>query len=66
MYLFTYYLGSSIAGAAGGLFYAAHGWAGVAAFVAALTGLGLLFAWRLYNLPPLAAPTGSGAEAPLP
>jgi len=53
MYLFTYYLGSSIAGAVGGLFYAAHGWNGVAAFVAALFGLGLLFAWRLYSLPPL-------------
>ena len=64
MYLFTYYLGSSVAGVAGGLFYAAHGWAGVAAFVGALFGLGLLFAWRLYHLPPLPQPTG--AEPPLP
>ena len=29
MYLFAYYLGSSIAGAAGGLCYAASGWPGV-------------------------------------
>jgi YNFM family putative membrane transporter len=52
-YLFVFYLGSSAAGAAGGLFYAAHGWSGVAAFVAGLYGFGLLVAWRLYHLPPL-------------
>jgi YNFM family putative membrane transporter len=67
MYLFAYYLGSSVAGAAGGLFYAAHGWAGVAAFVATLFGLGLLFAWRLYHLPPLAVmPPAGTPEPPLP
>lgn len=67
MYLFAYYLGSSLAGAAGGLFYAAHGWTGVAAFVATLFGLGLLFAWRLYYLTPLAvAPPAGAAEPPLP
>jgi MFS transporter, YNFM family, putative membrane transport protein len=52
-YLFVFYLGSSAAGAAGGLFYAAHGWNGVAAFVAGLFGFGLIVAWRLYHLPPL-------------
>ncbi|MDE1923280.1 MAG: MFS transporter [Gammaproteobacteria bacterium] len=57
LYLFSYYLGSSIAGTAGGFFYAAHGWRGVAAFVATLWGAGLLIAWRLYHLPPL---PGSG------
>jgi YNFM family putative membrane transporter len=67
MYLFAYYLGSSLAGAAGGLFYAAHGWTGVAAFVATLFGLGLLFAWRLYYLAPLAvAPPAGTSELPLP
>ncbi|HEX4152612.1 MAG TPA: MFS transporter [Steroidobacteraceae bacterium] len=67
LYLFAYYLGSSLAGAAGGLFYAAHGWTGVAAFVAALFALGLLFAWRLYWLAPLAVPPAAGsAEPPLP
>ena len=67
MYLFAYYLGSSVAGAAGGLFYAAHGWAGVASFVAALFALGLLVAWRLYYLAPLAvAPAAGAAEPPLP
>jgi MFS transporter, YNFM family, putative membrane transport protein len=65
-YLFTYYMGSSVAGAAGGLFYAAHGWAGVVSFVATLFGLGLLFAWRLYYLPPLQAPPSTDSEPPLP
>ena len=53
MYLFSYYMGSSIAGASGGLFYAAHGWTGVAVFVGALVLIGLLIAWRLYRLAPL-------------
>ncbi|MBB5357687.1 YNFM family putative membrane transporter [Rhodanobacter sp. ANJX3] len=53
MYLFSYYMGSSIAGASGGLFYAAGGWPSVAAFVGALVLAGLLIAWKLYGLPPL-------------
>jgi YNFM family putative membrane transporter len=53
MYLFCYYAGSSIAGASGGLFYAAHGWSGVASFVGVLVLLGLLIAWKLYRVPPL-------------
>ncbi|HET6631732.1 MAG TPA: MFS transporter [Rhodanobacteraceae bacterium] len=53
MYLFCYYMGSSIAGASGGLFYADHGWMGVALFVGALVLVGLLIAWRLRWLPPL-------------
>jgi len=53
MYLFGYYMGSSIAGASGGLFYAAAGWNGVAAFVGVLVLIGLLIAWKLYQLPPL-------------
>ncbi len=54
VYLFCYYMGSSIAGASGGLFYASHGWTGVALFVGALVLAGLLIAWRLVHLPPLA------------
>jgi YNFM family putative membrane transporter len=61
MYLFAYYLGSSVAGAWGGVFYAAHGWSGVAGFVACLWTVGLCIAWRLYDLPPLAA---DGAAPP--
>src|SRR5574337_116502 len=53
VYLFCYYMGSSVAGASGGLFYASHGWTGVALFVAALVLAGLLIALRLIRLPPL-------------
>jgi YNFM family putative membrane transporter len=54
VYLFCYYMGSSIAGASGGLFYASHGWSGVALFVVVLVLAGLLIALRLFRLPPLA------------
>ncbi|QRP65651.1 MFS transporter [Rhodanobacter sp. FDAARGOS 1247] len=53
VYLFCYYMGSSIAGASGGLFYAAHGWHGVALFVGALVLAGLLIALWLFRLAPL-------------
>ncbi|WP_440590532.1 MFS transporter [Rhodanobacter glycinis] len=53
VYLFCYYMGSSIAGASGGLFYASHGWNGVALFVGTLVLAGLLIALRLFRLPPL-------------
>ncbi|MTD13077.1 MFS transporter [Nakamurella sp. YIM 132087] len=43
LYLFGYYLGSAAAGAAGGVFWSASGWAGVVLFVGALliVGIGL-------------------------
>jgi YNFM family putative membrane transporter len=66
IYLFAYYMGSSAAGAAGGVFYASNGWNGVAAFVACLTSLGLLVAWRLYHLPPLMLTQQIPIESPLP
>ena len=67
VYLFSYYMGSSVAGAGGGLFYAAGGWGGVVAFVGALAAAGLLVAWRLYRLPPLpAAPVRIDAVGPAP
>ena len=66
LYLFAYYMGSSLAGAGGGLFYAADGWSGVAAFVAAMVLAGLLVAWRLYFLRPLPGPPSPGTEPPLP
>ncbi|CAM5227326.1 MFS transporter [Rhodanobacter lindaniclasticus] len=53
VYLFCYYMGSSIAGASGGLFYAAHGWNGAALFVGTLVLAGLLIALALTRLPPL-------------
>ncbi|ACA15217.1 major facilitator superfamily MFS_1 [Methylobacterium sp. 4-46] len=53
LYLFLYYLGSSVLGTAGGWFYAQAGWTGVAAFVGALYGAALLAALRLALLAPL-------------
>ncbi len=66
LYLFAYYMGSSLAGAGGGLFYASHGWSGVAAFIGAMVLAGLLIAWRLYFLQPLPGPPSPGTEPPLP
>ncbi len=54
MYLFAYYMGSSIAGAGGGLFYAAAGWNGIGGFVGVLAVAGLAIAWYLRRVPPLA------------
>ncbi|HEX7324911.1 MAG TPA: MFS transporter [Rhodanobacteraceae bacterium] len=53
LYLFCYYMGSSIAGAHGGVFYAQHGWNGVVWFVGAMEALGLVIALGLYRLKPL-------------
>ncbi|MGH8112476.1 MAG: MFS transporter, partial [Rhodanobacteraceae bacterium] len=53
VYLFSYYMGSSIAGAYGGVFYAAHGWDGVVGFVGTMVLLGLAIALGLHRLPPL-------------
>ena len=53
LYLFCYYLGSSVAGASGGLFYADEGWMGVAVFVGILAILGLGIALYLRRIPPL-------------
>jgi YNFM family putative membrane transporter len=53
LYLFTVYLGSSVAGSSGGLVWARFGWHGVVALVAALVVLGLLISLRLALLPPL-------------
>jgi YNFM family putative membrane transporter len=66
MYLFVYYLGSSVAGASGGLFFAGYGWNGVASFVASLLGVGLLIAWRLYHVAPLPIARSPSTESPLP
>ncbi|WAC57739.1 MFS transporter [Gordonia sp. SL306] len=42
LYLFHYYLGSSVVGALGGLVFAAFGWTGVATYVAVLVVVGLV------------------------
>jgi len=49
LYLFSYYLGSSVLGAVGGLAYTAWDWAGVCAFTGTLTVIGAGIAWRLWR-----------------
>lgn len=59
LYLFCYYLGSSIAGTVGGLFWMRCGWPGVVAFITLflLTALALaVLAWRQAQVP--AEPVG--------
>ena len=52
LYLFFYYLGSSLIGSAGGVFFQRLGWPGVAGLLAALTICALLIAVRLSKIPP--------------
>lgn len=56
LYLFFYYMGSSVAGAVGGMFWDSWRWRGVAAFVGAMLGAALLIVAR----------TGKGATEPQP
>jgi YNFM family putative membrane transporter len=46
IYLFCYYMGSTVCGTGGGLFWSAWGWDGVSAFVAVLTLAGLILTRR--------------------
>ncbi|MGF6712306.1 YNFM family putative membrane transporter [Luteibacter sp. W1I16] len=54
-YLFSYYMGSSIAGSLGGIAWTRGGWNGVAGYVAVLVLLGLGIALKLRRLTPLAS-----------
>lgn len=56
LYLFSYYVGSSVAGTAGGFFWQHGGWTGVGLFIAALLSLALGVALHLSRLPPKQAP----------
>lgn len=47
LYLFSYYLGSSIAGTAGGVFWHNYGWNGVGGFIALLLVIALLVSAKL-------------------
>lgn len=51
LYLFAYYMGSSLAGVAGGVFWGRYGWLGVSVFTASLATLGLFVALRLIAIP---------------
>ncbi len=52
LYLFFYYLGSSVAGSLGGVAFAHGAWPGVAAFVGLLAALAFLVALRLSRVAP--------------
>ena len=47
LYLFSYYLGSSLAGTLGGFFWHSFGWHGITAFIVMLLALALIAGWRL-------------------
>ncbi|WP_423823981.1 MFS transporter [Salinisphaera sp. SPP-AMP-43] len=47
LYLLGYYLGSSVVGSIGGLFWSGYGWAGVASMVATILVIGLVVTIRL-------------------
>ena len=47
LYLFSYYLGSSLAGTLGGVFWHNFGWQGIVAFIALMLVLALLAGFRL-------------------
>ncbi len=53
LYLFSYYLGSSVVGSLGGLAWASHGWPGVIALNTTLLTAALLIAAWLAKIPPL-------------
>jgi YNFM family putative membrane transporter len=53
LYLFFYYLGSSVIGSLSGLMWSGDGWPGVVAMLAVCLGLALLIALRLRHLVPL-------------
>lgn len=56
LYLFFYYLGSSVLGSAGGIAWTRAEWPGVTGFCAILATIALALGARLAMIPPLAAP----------
>ncbi|SDR63283.1 MFS transporter, YNFM family, putative membrane transport protein [Rhizobiales bacterium GAS113] len=55
LYLFLYYMGSSVLGSIGGIFWQREGWNGVTALVGVLLSLAFLISLRLARLQPLAS-----------
>ncbi len=49
LYLFSYYLGSSVAGTLGGVFWHNFGWGGITAFIAVMLLLSLFVGMRLHS-----------------
>ncbi len=65
LYLFFYYLGSSVLGSAGGVAWSRDGWTGVVAFCGLLGVAALGIALRLVRVPPLAEiAAGEPSRAP--
>lgn len=60
LYLFFYYLGSSVLGSAGGIAWTRAGWLGVALFCVALAVASIVLAARLAMIRPLATPEPPG------
>jgi len=56
LYLLSYYIGSSVAGTCGGVFWHIAGWTGVGLFIASLLTVALLVALWLIRVPPLPQP----------
>lgn len=52
LYLFFYYIGSSLIGWLGGVFFACGGWTAVVALLGGLSAIGLWVALRLSKIPP--------------
>jgi MFS transporter, YNFM family, putative membrane transport protein len=50
LYLFSYYLGSSVSGTAGGLFWASYGWEGVVCLILVLLAAGICCVKRLSRI----------------
>ena len=50
LYLFSYYMGSSISGTGGGFFYSAWGWNGVVVLISLLLGAATMAGLRLKGL----------------
>jgi len=67
LYLFCYYVGSSVVGSLGGLAWGSYRWAGVTLLTGVLLLLGVLVAVRLSRVPPLPAELArTPAAAPVP
>ncbi|HEX3780465.1 MAG TPA: MFS transporter [Pseudonocardiaceae bacterium] len=66
VYLFCYYLGSSIGGSVGGLFFTGSGWSGLTAYTGAFVLLVIGIALALRHLAPVALPQAVSAKSAQP
>lgn len=64
LYLFFYYLGSSVLGSAGGIAWSRSAWPGVTLFCLILAALALVVALLLTRIPPLPMPETNGPGLP--